>query len=324
MSVASLLLEVKNLKVHFPVKSGFFGDGNEVLKAVDGVSFSIDQGETLGLVGESGCGKSTLARAIVRLITPTEGSINFRGKDFARLSASGLREVRKDLQMVFQDPYASLNPRMTVEAIVSEPLRNYGESANVRDRVMKLLETVGLDASTLSRFPHEFSGGQRQRIGIARALALQPAMVVADEPASALDVSIQAQIINLLRNLQSKLGLSYLFISHDLSVVSMISRRVAVMYLGEIVEIGMTRDVFIRPAHPYTKALISAVPIPDPVLERSRRRIVLRGDVPSPMNKPSGCPFRMRCPDVFARCIEEKPILLERNNGRSVACHLTD
>jgi oligopeptide/dipeptide ABC transporter ATP-binding protein len=323
------LLDVKNLSVHFPVGISLLGKAKGMLRAVDGVSFWIDPGETLGLVGESGCGKSTLARAIARLHKPTAGEIWFRGQgvvqqDLAQLEGERLREARRELQMVFQDPYASLDPRMTVERIVAEPLLNYGQKDGLKERVAELLKTVGLDAAALTRYPHEFSGGQRQRIGIARALALGPALVLADEPASALDVSIQAQIINLLRDLQERLRISYLLISHDLSVVSLASRRVAVMYLGEIVELGPTRAIFRSPSHPYTEALIAAIPVPDPRAEQARRRIVLRGDVPSALAKPAGCPFAPRCPYVFERCRSEKPALLEREAGRWVSCHLLE
>jgi oligopeptide transport system ATP-binding protein len=324
MSNPGHLLDVKNLKMHFPVDGSLLGRGKGVLKAVDGVSFRIDEGETLGLVGESGCGKSTLARSIVRLYRPTAGEIVFRGQDLALLDGARLRKARREIQMIFQDPYSSLNPRMTVEKIVAEPLRNYGETEGLRSRVGELLSVVGLDASALYRYPHEFSGGQRQRIGIARALALHPALVIADEPASALDVSIQAQIINLLRDLQSRLRLSYLFISHDLGVVSLVSRRVAVMYLGEIVELGPSREIFASTRHPYTEALIAAIPEPDPLAERQKKHIVLCGDVPSPLHKPSGCPFHPRCPYAFERCAVEKPPLREYDPGRWVSCHLLE
>ena len=318
------LLDVKNLSVHFPVGVSLLGNTRGTLRAVDGVSFWIDESETLGLVGESGCGKSTLARAIARLYKPTAGEILFRGQDLARLEGALLREARRHLQMVFQDPYASLDPRMSVERIVAEPLINYGQEQGVKERVAELLKMVGMDAAVLSRYPHEFSGGQRQRIGIARALALGPALVIADEPASALDVSIQAQIINLLRDLQERLRISYLLISHDLSVVSLASHRVAVMYLGEIVELGPTRAIFSAPSHPYTEALISAIPVPDPCAEHLRRRIVLRGDVPSALIQPVGCPFAPRCPYAFERCRVEKPPLVEHETGRWVSCHLMD
>jgi oligopeptide/dipeptide ABC transporter ATP-binding protein len=317
------LLEVKNLRMHFPYH-GKSTNGIRVVKAVDDVSLWINEGETLGLVGESGCGKSTLARAIARLYRPTSGEILFRGQDLVTLEGEPLRQARRQIQMIFQDPYSSLNPRMTVEKIVSEPLRNFGETLDLSGRLRDLLATVGLDASSLHRYPHEFSGGQRQRIGIARALALRPALVVADEPLSALDVSIQAQILNLLRDLQARLRLSYLFISHDLSVVSVLSRRVAVMYLGEIVESGPTAALFAQPQHPYTEALLSAVPVPDPATERRRARIILSGDVPSPVHRPSGCPFHPRCPYAFDRCRAEKPPLKEYSPGRLTACHLLE
>jgi len=319
------LLEVRHLTMYFPVRGSRDG---RVVKAVDGVSFHIDEGETLALVGESGCGKSTLARAVARLYRPTAGDILFRGENLARLEGEPLRRARRQLQMIFQDPYASLNPRMNVQQIVSEPLRNFPSGRNGRGamaaRVAELLATVGLDAAALRRYPHEFSGGQRQRIGIARALALRPALILADEPLSALDVSIQAQIVKLLRELQLKFRLSYLFISHDLSVVAHLSSRVAVMYLGEIVESGPTAEVFVRPHHPYTEALLSAVPIPDPAAERARSRIVLAGDVPSAADKPSGCPFHTRCPYVYERCLMEKPLLVSHAPGRQAACHLLD
>jgi peptide/nickel transport system ATP-binding protein len=321
------LLEVRNLAMHFPFHGKTAGNGRRVVRAVDGVSLWIDEGETLGLVGESGCGKSTLARAIVRLYKPTAGEVIFRGENLVALEGERLRQSRRHIQMIFQDPYSSLNPRMSVSQIIAEPLRNFGEASSkdaLDARLRELLRTVGLDESALGRYPHEFSGGQRQRIGIARALALHPALVVADEPASALDVSVQAQIINLLRDLQARFRLSFLFISHDLSVVSLLSRRVAVMYLGEIVETGPTADLFSRPQHPYTEALLSAVPVPDPQAERARSRILLSGDVPSPVNKPPACPFHPRCPYVFDRCRSEKPVLRETAAGGFVACHLLD
>jgi oligopeptide transport system ATP-binding protein len=333
------LLEVHDLKMHFPYR-GVSASGRWTVRAVDGVDLRIDEGETLALVGESGCGKSTLARMIARLHRPTAGSIRFRGLELVGLEGRRLREVRREIQMIFQDPYSSLNPRMRVRDIISEPLRNFvdfrgrtaGETSDVASRVRDLAATVGLDPSVLERYPHQFSGGQRQRIGIARALALRPSLLIADEPLSALDVSIQAQILVLLRDLQAHFGLSYLFISHDLSVVSVISRRVMVMYLGEIVETGPTRTVFSMPRHPYTEALLSAVPVPDPVMERTRKRIVLKGDVPSPVT-PSGtreggrmvgCPFAPRCPYVFDRCWEEKPLLRSAGEMVMAACHLTE
>ena len=324
MADRSHLLEVRNLRMHFPFHGKVSVGGGRVVKAVDDVSFWIDEGETLGLVGESGCGKSTLARAIVQLYRPTAGEVIFRGENLVALGGERLRQARRHIQMIFQDPYSSLNPRMTVAQIISEPLRNFGLTDRLEPRVQELLATVGLDGSASSHYPHEFSGGQRQRIGIARALALNPALVVADEPASALDVSIQAQIINLLKELQGKFRLSYLFISHDLSVISLLSHRVAVMYLGEIVESGPTSDMFSRPWHPYTEALLSAVPLPDPRAERARTRILLAGDVPSPVNKPQGCPFHPRCPYVFERCRVESPPLREYAPGRWVSCHLLE
>jgi oligopeptide/dipeptide ABC transporter ATP-binding protein len=323
MNNGNHLLDVRRLKMHFRYH-GSGRDGARVLKAVDDVSFWIDEGETLGLVGESGCGKSTLARAIARLHRPTSGEVFFRSQDLAPLEGEPLRRARRHIQMVFQDPYSSLNPRMTVERIIAEPLRNFGETDNLRGRLEELLSTVGLEPSALARYPHEFSGGQRQRIGIARALALSPALVVADEPLSALDVSIQAQIVNLLRDLQARLRLSYLFISHDLSVVALLARRTAVMYLGEIVETGPTEELFAKPQHPYTEALLSAVPIPDPVHERRRARIVLKGDVPSPVSPPAGCPFHPRCPYAFDRCRTEKPLLHAYGSAGAAACHLLD
>ncbi len=317
------LLSIRNLQVHFPVNQGIFSKAHQVVRAVDGVSLDVEPGETLGLVGESGCGKSTLGRAAIRLIAPTAGEIHFDGRDITRLSSGDLRPLRRQFQMIFQDPYGSLNPRMTVEEIIGEALDIHGLAADAsarHGRVAELLSDVGLDASHANRYPHEFSGGQRQRIGIARALAVEPKLIVCDEPVSALDVSVQAQIVNLLRDLQDRRGLAYLFIAHDLAVVEHISRRVLVMYLGRVVEGGEAREVCRAPKHPYTQALLSAVPAVDPATKRSR--IVLTGDVPSPINPPSGCPFHPRCPVAQARCRTEVPVNRDIGNRRQVACHL--
>lgn len=297
------LLSVRDLKVHFPVSEGLFA-APRIIRAVDGVSLEVRAGETFGLVGESGCGKSTTARAIVRLVDPTSGQIEFDGNAIENLSPGAMRPIRRDLQMIFQDPFASLNPRMTVGAIIREPMDIFGLHSS-RDRqfeVMRLLDLVGLNPRFLNRYPHEFSGGQRQRIGIARALAVQPKLIVCDEPVSALDVSIQAQVINLLMDLQQKLGLSYLFIAHDLAVVRHIADRVGVMYLGRIVETASSEELYADPRHPYTQALLSAVPVPNPEVERTRKRVVLTGEVPSPDKVYPGCPFADRCPIVEADC----------------------
>jgi oligopeptide transport system ATP-binding protein len=313
------LLLVEGLKVHFPTPRG-------TVKAVDGVDLALSAGETLGLVGESGCGKSTAARGITGLIPPTAGSVRFEGREMTTMDHATLRATRKDMQMVFQDPYASLDPRMTVLDIVGEPIRNFGIARGraVREKVRALLERVGLDPDFEVRYPHEFSGGQRQRIGVARALAVEPTLILCDEPVSALDVSIQAQIVNLLEDLQNELGLAYLFISHDLSVVRHVSDRIAVMYLGRIVEIAPSESLYATPLHPYTEALLSAVPIPDPEVERKRERIVLSGDIPSPTKQITGCAFRARCPKAFDRCAVESPLLKEYAPGHQAACFLHD
>ncbi|WP_342478495.1 dipeptide ABC transporter ATP-binding protein [Paenibacillus sp. FSL H7-0350] len=316
------LLEVRNLKKHYPIRKGFFSKQVGAVKAVDGITLSVEQGETLAVVGESGCGKSTTGRAILRLIEPTEGEIVFAGTDVRSLNTEQLRKFRTDMQMVFQDPYASLDPRWTVQRILEEPLRTHGSApaGELRGRVEQLMEVVGLSPYQAHRFPHEFSGGQRQRIGIARALALNPKFIVCDEPVSALDVSIQAQVLNLMQDLQEQYGLTYMFISHDLSVVKFISDRVAVMYLGRIVELAPTKALFAKPLHPYTQALMSAVPVPNPGLKK--QRIILTGDVPNPETPPTGCAFHPRCPHAMDRCKSEAPLLRELDSGHQVACHL--
>ncbi|MCD7839202.1 MAG: dipeptide ABC transporter ATP-binding protein [Erysipelotrichaceae bacterium] len=319
------ILELQDLKVYFGDSKGFFKK-KDVVKAVDGISLKIYPGETFGLVGESGCGKSTTGRAIVKINTPTEGKILINGKDITKIKGAELKKFKCDVQMIFQDPYASLNPRMTVGEIIREPMdiHNIYDTVEEREaRVRELLELVGLKPDHIRRYPHEFSGGQRQRIGIARTLALNPKFIVCDEPISALDVSIQAQVINLLEEIQDEMGISYLFIAHDLSMVKHISDRIGVMYLGNLVEVGDGDDVYENPMHPYTQALLSAIPIPDPKVAREKQRIVLQGELPSPINPPSGCVFRTRCPKATERCAQDKPELREIN-GRLVACHLYD
>jgi oligopeptide transport system ATP-binding protein len=319
------LLEVRNLVKHFRVAGGLFGGRSGLVRAVDGVSFELRRGETLGLVGESGCGKTTTGRCILQLERPTSGEVIFEGRDLTKLSDDELRAVRRKVQVIFQDPYSSLNPRMTVGQIIAEPLAVHGivtERKSRAQRVREILTHVGLLPQHAHRYPHQLSGGQRQRVGIARALAVEPALIICDEPVSALDVSIQAQIINLLEDLQAEFGLTYLFVAHDLSVVRHISDRVAVMYLGKIVEITDRKSLYDAPLHPYTKALLSAVPIPDPVLEARRERVVLGGEVPSPLNPPPGCVFHPRCPIAIERCRQEVPELREIRAGHRAACIL--
>jgi len=321
---AEALLEVANLTKHYAVRGGVFGRARAEVHAVDDVSLSIGEGETLGLVGESGCGKTTLGKTVLRLVEPTAGTILWRGKRIDQLKGGAMRPFRRELQAVFQDPYASLNPRMRAADIVAEPIRNFEQAtgAAVDKRVLSLFDKVGLRADQMAKYPYEFSGGQRQRLGIARALAPKPRLIVCDEPVSALDVSVQAQVINLLVDLQREFGLSYLFVAHDLAVVEHISHRVAVMYLGRIVEIASTRALFAEPLHPYTEALLSAVPVPDPTARR--KRIILAGDVPSAVKVPSGCRFHTRCPYAFDRCRVEEPLMKEPVRGHFVACHLRD
>ncbi len=323
-ATAPPLVQVEDLKMHFPIYTGIFRKHTGDVKAVDGVSFQIEAGQTLGLVGESGCGKSTVGRAMLRLYVPTAGRVVIDGDDVAKLAPEALRKKRPTMQMVFQDPQASLNPRMTLADIVSEPLDEHTDWTRDKklERVYELMDQVGLNRRFVNRFPHEFSGGQRQRIGIARALALKPRFIVCDEPIAALDVSIQAQVVNLLEDLQEKLGLTYLFISHDLSMVRHLAQKVAVMYLGRIAELSPSKDLYARPLHPYAEALLSAVNEPDPVLAAQRKRIILKGDVPSPANPPKGCNFCTRCPRVMDICKTVKPDLIQVEPGRMVACHL--
>ena len=314
------LVEVRNLKKHFPTGDGMFGAGGDTIKAVDDVSFTIRHGETFGLVGESGCGKSTTGRCMLRLIEPTSGEVWFDGQDLLSLDSKELRGLRREMQIIFQDPYSSLNPRMQVGEIIAEPLviHRVGNRNKRRDRVAELLGLVGLKSEHADRYPHEFSGGQRQRIGIARALALNPKFIVCDEPVSALDVSVQAQVVNLLQDLQERLGLTYLFISHGLSVVEHISTRVGIMYLGKLVEVASSEEIFHNPLHPYTKALLSAIPVPDP--DAHRERLPLTGEIPTAISPPSGCRFRTRCPMTEPRCAENEPQLVEVSPGHFVAC----
>jgi oligopeptide transport system ATP-binding protein len=326
MSENNVLLRVTELVKHFPINRGFIQKQVGAVRAVDGVSFEVRRGETLGLVGESGCGKSTTGRSILQLYRPTSGEVVFDGVDLVKLKGEDLRKMRRKMQMIFQDPYASLNPRMTVGEIVGEPLlvHNIASEKEANERVKQLLEIVNLNPSFSTRYPHEFSGGQRQRIGVARALALQPSFIVCDEPISALDVSIQAQVVNLLEELQEQFNLTYLFIAHDLSMVRHISDRVAVMYLGVIVELASRDELYSKPLHPYAQALLSAVPIPDPVAEATRKRTILEGDVPSPANPPSGCRFRTRCPIAEAICAESRPEFREIKPGHFVACFFAE
>ena len=322
-ATGTTLVDVKGLKVYFPIKGGLFNRTVAQVKAVDGVDLFVKHGETLGLVGESGCGKSTTGRAILQLIKPTEGSVKLDGTELTTLSDAELRKKRADMQMVFQDPYGSLSPRFTIGQTIAEPLVNFnkGSSKEINDQVARLLEVVGLNPHVVNRYAHEFSGGQRQRIGIARALALHPSFIVADEPVSALDVSIQAQVLNLMEDLQKQFGLTYLFVAHNLSVVKHISDRIAVMYLGRVAELSESSELYVQPLHPYTQALLSAIPVPDPEKELKRKRIILEGDVPSPVNPPSGCNFNPRCWKAQEVCRQVIPPLEEKQPGHWAACH---
>lgn len=322
--MSDVILKVENLKKHFPIKKGMLSRTVGQVKAVDGVSFEVYEGETLGIVGESGCGKSTTGRMLMRLIEPTEGTVTFAGQGLTTMSTEEMRKARRDIQMVFQDPYASLNPRHTVAQILEEPLivHNIGTKAERREKVMRLLKTVGLSEYHANRYPHQFSGGQRQRIGIARALMTNPKLIIADEPVSALDVSIQAQVLNLMQQLQQELKLTYIFIAHDLGVVRHISDRVGVMYLGKMVELATSEALYEEPLHPYTQALLAAVPVPDP--DFVKETTMLQGDIPSPSNPPSGCTFHTRCPFAKAACKEKVPVLQDIKPGHAVACHLYD
>ncbi len=321
-----VLLEVKNLKKYFPITHGLLGNKKKYVKAVDDITFSINRGETLGLVGESGCGKSTTGRTLIRLYDVTDGDVIYDGTNISHLNENEMRPFRKKIQMIFQDPYASLNTRMTVGDIIGEPLDIHGlATGDERQKIIwDLLERVGLNKDHANRYPHEFSGGQRQRIGIARALAVSPEFIICDEPISALDVSIQAQVVNMLQDLQEELGLTYLFIAHDLSMVKYISDRIGVMYLGKLVEVADANKLYDDPEHPYSQALLSAIPIPDPDIMKTSERIILEGDVPSPLNPPSGCRFRTRCRYAFDRCASEEPRLRDIGDGHMVSCHLMD
>lgn len=322
----NVLIEVRNLKKYFPVRKDTFLGKPQYIKAVDDVSFHINKGETLGLVGESGCGKSTIGRTIIRLYDSTEGDVFYRGENISKMNEMELKPYRRKMQVIFQDPYASLNPRMTVKELIKEPLsiHNIGSHKEKVERVHELLEKVGLNSSYIDRYAHEFSGGQRQRIGIARALAINPEFILCDEPISALDVSIQAQVVNMLEELQNEMGLTYLFIAHDLSMVRHISHRIGVMYLGKLVELADSTELYNRPAHPYTQALLSSIPVPDPRLARNNPKTVLEGDVPSPLNPPSGCKFRTRCKYATDKCAEIEPQMKDIGGGHITACHLFD